>query len=88
MHRHNTLIFSTYIIGGDSACRISGYKLELHINLAKEILVFGLKPRARGFVKGKSEKIAVVEYLGTTISPCYVKILVEVAMEEANNTNA
>lgn len=68
----------TYIIGSDSACRVSRYKLDLHINVGKQIFIFGLKPWARGFVKRKSEKIAIVQYVGSAISPCYVKILIEV----------
>lgn len=69
----------TYIVSGDSACGVSGYEFELHINLAEEVFVLGLKPRTRGLVEGKSEKLAIVEYLGSAISPGYIKILVEVA---------
>ncbi|RYR77001.1 hypothetical protein Ahy_A01g001490 isoform F [Arachis hypogaea] len=45
----------TYIIGSYSASRVPRNKLELHVNLAKEILVLGLEPRTRGFVNGAME---------------------------------
>jgi len=62
MHKHKASTFCwmlTYIIGSDSACRVSKYKLELHINVAKEVFIFGLKAWSRGSVKGKSEKVVV-----------------------------
>ena len=68
----------TYIVGCDSASRISRDQFELHINLAKEILILGLETRSRGLVKGKSEKLSIVEYLTTPIPPSDIKVLVEV----------
>jgi len=69
----------TYIISSDSACRVARDKLELHVNLSEQILIPGLKSRARGLVKVESEELAVAEDLSTTISPGNIKIVVEVA---------
>ncbi|KAL6201895.1 hypothetical protein ACLB2K_025607 [Fragaria x ananassa] len=68
----------TYIVGSDGASRVSGDKFELHVNLAEEIFLCGFKTRARGFVERESKKLAVVEYRGSTVPPCNLKVLVEV----------
>ena len=67
-----------YIVGSDSSSRVSGNKFELHINLPKQVLILGLETRARGFVKGESEKLSIVEDVGSAITPCDITVLVEV----------
>ena len=67
-----------YIVGSDSASRVSRHKLQLHINLPKQILILGLEARARGSVKGESKKLSIVEDLGSAITPSDIKILVQV----------
>ena len=67
-----------YIVGSDSTSRVSRYKLQLHINLPKQILILGLEARARGFVKRESKKLSIVEDLGSAITPSDIKILVQV----------
>jgi hypothetical protein len=69
----------TYIIGNNGVSGVSRDKLELHIYLAKEKLILGLESRARGFVKRQTKKVAVVKHLPSAISPCDVKVLVEVS---------
>ena len=69
----------TYIVGSDSSSRVSRNKFELHINLPKEILIPGLETRARGFVKGESEKLSIVEDVGSAITPSDISVLVEVS---------
>lgn len=68
----------TYIIGCDCACRVTGHELQLHVNFTKQVLVFGMKSRARGLVHGQGEKLPIVEDFGTTITPSYLKVLVQV----------
>ena len=67
-----------YVVGSDSASRVTRHKLELHVNLPKQILLLGLETRSRGFVKGEGEKLSIVEYLASAITPCDVEVLVEV----------
>jgi hypothetical protein len=74
----------TYIVGSNSASRISRDKLELHINLSKEKLIVGLESRARGFVEWEGKKVAVVKHLPSAISPRDVKVLVEVSSCESH----
>lgn len=50
----------TYVIGGDGAGRVAGNKLDLHVDLAEEILVLGLEAGARGLVERQGEAAAVV----------------------------
>ena len=69
---------AAYIVGSDSASRVSRHKLQLHINLPKQILIIGLEARARGFVKRESKKLSIVEDLGSAITPSDIKILVQV----------
>lgn len=76
----------TYIIGRDSASRVTRDKLDLHINLSIEIFIFGLEARARGLVKRESKKFPVVENLSAPIAPRNLKILVEVASRGSHET--
>ena len=73
-----------YIVGSDSARRVTRHKLQLHVNLPKQIFIPGLEARARGLVKGEGEELSIVEYLGPAITPCDVKVLVEVACRGNN----
>ena len=68
-----------YIIRSDGTSRVSGDKLELHVYLAEQILVVGLKSRARGLVKRQSQQLAIVEYLSSAIAPSDLEILVQIA---------
>jgi len=73
------LINGTHVISGDCASGISRDKFDLHVNLPIEILVLGLKARARGTVKGQSKKLTIVQNLTSAISPSDINILVQVA---------
>lgn len=66
----------TYVVGCDGASGVSRDKLELHVDLAEQILVFGLKSRTGGFVERKGKKLAVVKNLSTSVPPCNLKVLV------------
>ena len=77
--RRNLIKTRTYVIGCYGSGGVTRDKLELHVNFSKQVFIFGFKTRARGFVKGKGQKLSILEYLGTAVTPCYFKILVEVA---------
>lgn len=79
---------STHVIGGDSASRVARNELDLHVDLAEQILILGVKARARGLVERKSEKVSIVEYLSAAISPRNVKVLVEITGGSNNNERA
>lgn len=67
-----------YKKGGDRASRVAGYKFDLHLNLAIEILVPGLEARAGVCVHGESKEL-VVDDLATPIAPCNYAVSVEAA---------
>lgn len=71
------MLSNTNVVGSDSSGGVSRDEFELHIDFPEQILFLGLKTRARGSVKGKSEKLSVVKDLATTITPSDVEICVE-----------
>ena len=72
----------TYVVGRDGASRVSSNELELHVNLPEQILICRFKARAGGFVEPESKKLAVIENLGSTVAPCNLEVLVEVASRD------
>lgn len=67
-----------YIVGSDSASRVVGNELELHIKFSIEKFILRLEARARCFVERQSKKLAFVENLGTAITPCNINIFVKI----------
>lgn len=68
----------TYVKGGHRSGGVAGDELELHIELAVEVLIPGLESRARILVEGEHEELPVVEDLGAAITPSDVYVLIEV----------
>ncbi|RRT45126.1 hypothetical protein B296_00035561 [Ensete ventricosum] len=68
-----------YIVGSDGAGGVPGNELDLHVDLAEEVLVLGLESRARGPVEGEGEELAALEDLGAGFALGDGELLVEVA---------
>jgi hypothetical protein len=82
--KHIPTAETTYIVGSNGASRVSRDKLELHIYLSKKKLVPGLESWARGLVEWEAKKVTVVKHLPSAISPCDVKVLVQVSSCESH----
>ena len=68
-----------YVVGRDGAGGVAGDELELHVDLAVEVLVLGLEPGAGDLIEPQREELAVVEDLAAPVAPRDVHVLVEVA---------
>lgn len=67
-----------YIVCGNGAGGVAGYQLELHIDLAEEILVLGLKAGAGSLVEGERQQLTIIGDCAAAIAPRYVEILVQI----------
>lgn len=68
---------NTYIVSSDGSSRVPCNELELHVDLAKEVLMLRLETRTRNPVKRKGKKLAIVEDISSFITPGNVEVLVE-----------
>ena len=66
-----------YVVGRDGAGGVAGDELELHVDLAVEVLVLGLEPGAGDLIEPQREELAVVEDLAAPVTPGDVELLVE-----------
>ncbi|EEE66283.1 hypothetical protein OsJ_22490 [Oryza sativa Japonica Group] len=65
--------------GGDGAGGVAGDELDLHVDLAEEVLALGLEPRAGAPVKREVEPTATIDDLAAALPPRHLRVLEEVA---------
>jgi hypothetical protein len=65
--------------GGDGAGRVARHQLDLHVDLAEEVLALGLEPGAGGAVQREVEPAPAVHDLAAPAAPGHLGVLVEVA---------
>jgi hypothetical protein len=66
-----------YVVGCDGAGGVAGDKLELHVDLAEEVLVLGLKPGAGDLVQPQRQELPIIQDLAAAVTPGDVELLVE-----------
>jgi hypothetical protein len=76
------------VVGGDGAGGVAGDELELHVDLAEEVLVLGLEARAGGAVEREREEAAAVLDLAAAVAPGDVELLVEAGRRRAGQQRA
>lgn len=71
----------TNIICCDSASWVSIYKLDLHVDSSKKVLIFGANTRPRSLVKQKRENLAAIAYHRAAITKQNIEVAVEIASQ-------